>query len=108
MVPERQLADSRISERRCQQMVDKLSGCRVTPEEWQALQDPCWKGSLRLIPMLQWLDSTHVAKVHDRHPAMLVRSGLNTCMHVVALARTLLGMHAAPTSTTGTDSKLQF
>ena len=43
--------------------MDSSARSRLTDEEWQALQQPHWKGGLRLVPMLQWLDSTHIAKV---------------------------------------------
>lgn len=45
---------------RCTQ---SLQGCPVTVAEWAELARPRTVGGMRLIRMLQWLDSTHIAKV---------------------------------------------
>lgn len=45
---------------RCMQA---LQGCPITAPEWAALAEPRLVGGVRLIRMLQWLDSTHIAKV---------------------------------------------
>eukprot|EP00892_Ulva_mutabilis_P004240 jgi/Ulvmu1/2188/UM013_0034.1 len=50
-------------------------GCPVTLAEWTALAQPHHIGSVRLIRMLQWLDSTHIAKV-GFYRSVVFRKGL--------------------------------
>lgn len=45
---------------RCMQA---LQGCPITAPEWAALAQPRLVVGVRLVRMLQWLDSTHIAKV---------------------------------------------
>ena len=48
------------TESRCTNACGSTALCAA---DWQQLQQPRWERGLRMLPLLQWMDSTHVAKV---------------------------------------------
>jgi hypothetical protein len=45
--------------------------CVMQPTDWAWCSTAREVAGLRLVPMLQWLDSTHIAKVRRSHPATI-------------------------------------